>query len=344
MRSSSDAEAFERLRRAAEQFGLVLGNWGNVVALSGDISDEYLGLSYKSYMDLSLKIDAVINCAAKVNHVDVYCDGSSHDIRTHNVVGLNNILRFAGNLRTKPVFHAGSLIFFNDVTDTGLVKEEFPPEEEMGQGIENGYFLSKLIGEKLLLQARSRGIPVTVIRFPFLLGTSQIGNNQLGFNHFWAMIQASIRVRLIPRGHLNGAPVVALDAAAKLAMNIFFNDNAEDGVYNLTVDFPLTDTQMLNLMSSYGISAEAVSFEEWRDAIFDESEGSAIDMLASLYTDQQPGSKNYNMATICKNEGDLYPHTFSPKVKTICPEVSKLIPASETVVRRCLEAQFHGGN
>jgi len=80
---------------------------------------------------------------------------------------------------------------------------------------------------------------------------------------------------MIPRGRLDDLPIIGAEPSARLATTLFFSDEAERGVYNLTLESNLSEKVMINFKEKeYGISCEVVPFEEWRDALFEES-GSA---------------------------------------------------------------------
>jgi len=111
VRGKSNAEAQGRLLETLNQFSLISKiNHENIQVVAGDISKPRLGLSEETYTMLAAKIDGIMHCAAKVNHVEKYSEEGEHDIRSHNVLGLVNVLKLASFYKTKPLLFASSVI------------------------------------------------------------------------------------------------------------------------------------------------------------------------------------------------------------------------------------------
>jgi thioester reductase-like protein len=264
-------------------------------------------------------------------------------MRTHNVLALHNILYFAGCGRTKPLLHAATLFAATRITDEGVVDESFPARSDLGESIKWGYLRSKFVGEKLLAEAKERGFPITVIRFPVMFGDSRTGYIPSGYNHIWMGILASIRLRIIPRQQFNGIPIMGVDSAAIVGLGLFLKDGTEDGLYNLTIESMDLETDVMEVLTEYGISMEFVSFEEWRDAVFDEGNEGGMGPLAALYANDGKDSKIFSMHSLAREAGTINVTTFSEKMVRNLPEVSDIVVPAGTVARRHLEAHFQGG-
>ena len=81
----------------------------------------------------------------------------------------------------------------------------------------------QFIGEKLAREASDRGIPVTTIRFPAVLGDSETGYMPNSYCLFWNTLLASIHLKMVPDLLFN-VPVMDVNSAAKVAAHLFLTD------------------------------------------------------------------------------------------------------------------------
>ena len=344
IRGKSDTEAQERLNKVLKKYSLSISNMENVKVIAGDVSKDNFGLTPETYETLVKEVDAIMHSACKINHLDNYSDGSAHDMRTHNVFGLLNILKLASTYRTKAILFPSTLPAVTSLNEAGQLSEEFPREDDMGEGLTWGYMLSKFVGEKLMGQARERGIPVMVVRYPFIFGSTKTGYMPPGYNHAWSSMLASFRIRMLPKGVFSGIPIMAVDSAAVVTAKLLFTDGLEDGVYNLTVDSSISEENINDLLEEYGASCEMVPFSEWRDAIFEEQDGNVMAPFASLYGDKDGESRIFTLHSLSKESKNINVSYFSDKMKRNYPEISNIVLPAMDLLRLHMQVQFQGGS
>jgi thioester reductase-like protein len=68
--------------------------------VTGDVSLLNLGMSEDDYTYLVYEVDSIIHAAATVNLVHPY-----HALHNSNVLGTDNIIKFAVDRKIKPVHH-----------------------------------------------------------------------------------------------------------------------------------------------------------------------------------------------------------------------------------------------
>ena len=149
---------------------------------------------------------------------------------------------------------------------------------------------------------------------------------------------------MIPDEQLNGIPIIAVDSAAKVGTKLFFNDNAEDGAYNLTTDSTFSKDIIIEALAEYGVTCQFVSFKEWREAVFEEHGSNSMAPFASLYAEEDGDSRLYKMHSLSREFGNINISEFSSKFKRNVPEVSELVASASQVVRRQLQSHFSGSN
>jgi len=338
VRGNSDADALEKLQKAFIRYRIEFMNLEKVRVIAGDITKERLMLDIDTYSKLSEEIDAIIHFAARVNHVDKYSDGSEHDMRNHNVMGLVNILRFASSGRTKSILFASTLFATTKLSESGLISEEYPDKEDMGDKIRWGYLQSKFTCEKLCGEALQRGIPVTTIRYPVILGHSVTGFMPTGYNHVWATVLASVRVHMVPKERLNGIPIIAVDSAAKVTTYLFLSDRAEIGMYNMTVASTMSEEILHDGLGEFGMSCEFVPSEEWRDAVFEDQAPALMGPLKSLYMDEKLDF--YSLHAYSGEIENINISNFSSKMTKNVPGIEKHVPPASSILRRMLRAHY----
>ncbi len=339
VRANSPADARARLVKTLKLYEMTESvDLERVEVVVGDVTKEALGLGAEVYEDLARKVDAVVHCAIKANHVEGYTDGTSGDMRTANVVGLVHMLRFAGRERTKVFFHASSLLAITKVDEHGSLSEELPAEGDSGEDIKMGYSLSKFIGEKLVAQAAARGIPTTVVRYPTIFGHSVSGIMPPGYNHAWNILLSCIRVRAFPQVLQQGLPIMPVDVCARVSAELFLSDAAEGGVYNFTNDSKASEEDIKEIFAGFGVEGEFLPFAEWRDAVFEETDENLLGPLRDLYKDHDD-TPVFNTLHPLGNSAVNFSQ-ISPKLLKNLPDVMSIIIPAKTVLQRHLDYHY----
>ena len=168
VRAGNPAAARKRVTVALREYRL----WNDdlaarIVAVPGDLSRPRLGLEDEAYQRLAEVVDVVVHNGALVNLAFGY---DAH--RAANVVGIAEILRLATALRTVPVHFVSTLGVFPAVAPGERFLERPVPESTLPA---DGYSQSKWVGERLMAQAASRGIPVAVYRLGEVMANSITG-------------------------------------------------------------------------------------------------------------------------------------------------------------------------
>jgi len=344
VRSKTAEEGKGRIMRGFTTYEIEPVDLDRVRVVPGDVTRDQLGVGPEAYTELTSKVDAVLHCAIKANHLDCYSDGTGNDMRTHNVLGLLNVLRFVTSHRPKALFHASSLLAVTRMDSEGHLSEDFPLSEDKGAHLRQGYSLSKFIGEKLLAQAVERGIPCTVARYPTIFGHSVTGVMPPGYNHAWNILLSCIRVRLIPKVFRDGLPMMPVDVSAKVSTKLFLSDTAERGVYNFSNDSDVSEEDILQVFQEFGINAEYVSFKEWRDAVFDESgdDPNLLGPLRELYADTEDSETStvFTLHPLAPTAESVSFGNFSQKLDRNLPGVREVFVSPKIVLQRHLNYHY----
>ena len=170
---------------------LAVGQWsgaapadGCIAVLSGDVSQDRLGLSHDEYEALAGSLDLIIHCAAVVGFSldpDAY--------RSVNVGGARNVIALAehgtrtAGVEAIPLLHVSTAYVCGE--RSGAIGED---DLDVGQHFANGYESSKVEAEQLMHQARARGVPVAIARPSIVVGAWSDGAIR-SFENIYAMIR-----------------------------------------------------------------------------------------------------------------------------------------------------------
>jgi thioester reductase-like protein len=168
------------------------------VPVPGDLGEPGLGVSAAVSADLAATIDVIYHSGAFVNWILPY-----ERLKPANVVGTEEILRLATRVRIKPVHFVSSLGVFPLLSPSGevtVIREEDTLDHS--GSLYGGYLQSKWVADKLVMEARSRGLPICIYRPGLITGHSETGA--------WNTVDVTSRM-LKSWVELQGAPEFAYD-------------------------------------------------------------------------------------------------------------------------------------
>ncbi|WP_124727924.1 thioester reductase domain-containing protein [Staphylospora marina] len=169
VRAKDEEEGKRKLTANLQASGVWEEAFGSrILPVPGDLGKPKLGLTDSVWDRLSEEIDEIYHCGARVNFLLPY-----EQLKPENVDGTREILRFACAGKTKVLHHVstvGTVGVGHDeaVRETDLI--ETPPSVLL-----SGYAESKWVAERMVLQARERGLPVVIYRPGRVAGHSESG-------------------------------------------------------------------------------------------------------------------------------------------------------------------------
>jgi thioester reductase-like protein len=135
-----------------------------VAAVCGDLSLPLLGVGPDSFGRLSKEIDLIVHCGTLVHAIYNY-----RKLKAPNVGGTVEVLRLATSFRPKHVVHISTLSVFPLLTRAQLSNGKRPVYTEdmipsSFEALHDGYAQSKFVAELVALEARRRGVSVSIVR------------------------------------------------------------------------------------------------------------------------------------------------------------------------------------
>lgn len=241
-----------------------------VHVIDGDVTLPRLGMNDADYDTYSQTVDAIFHGAAHVNFIYPY-----EALRATNVLGVHEIIQFAFHGRIKPVHHLSTAAIWPMGAQYTYYEKD--PIDHVGL-LNLGYDEAKWVGEKCLIHAEERGLPLARYRPGEVGGDSVTGRSVTdhfiiacfkGFLQFGAFPDMDIEVDVAP-----------VDYVAKAMVHLAFQRNALGRAFHLTNPSRRRLKDGLDYLRNIGYQFEELPFEELRDRLINSSDFSSNALFA----------------------------------------------------------------
>ena len=254
VRSSDAGAAMERVRRNAADFKVT---WDDrferrVKAVPGDLAKPLLGLGPSGFAELARNVDTIYHNGALVNFAVPYSV-----LKSANVLGTAEILRLACTERAKRVHYVSTIdVFIGSHMPRPFLEVDLPDRPPR---VPFSYPQSKWVSEKLMTQARERGLQVTIFRPSIMMGHTQTGacHEQ---NYVLVGLRGFLELGILPEYDeiMNAVPV---DYASRALVMLSLREDAPGRHFHIwnTEGIPTTDTY--RWVRSFGYEFDVVPFD-----------------------------------------------------------------------------------
>ncbi|PSM49079.1 amino acid adenylation protein [Chroococcidiopsis sp. CCALA 051] len=354
VRASSFEEGKYRIQSNLERYCLWHEDWScRVIPIVGDLSQSSLGLSDLQFSELAGKLDLIYHSGALINLVYPYTL-----LRAANVLGTQEVLRLASQVKVTPVHYISTLDVFQSPFYFG--KEVIKEDDDLAHsnGFFNGYAQSKWVAEKLVMAARERGIPVCIYRPGMITGHSQTGVSQTN-DLMCRLIKGMIQLNAAPllERKINMTPV---DYVSKAIVYLSRQPESIGKSFHLLNPNPLHLSQLVSVMNILGYPIQQIPYEMWQSKLIDPelSQTNALSPLSSLLTEGSEKQQTYLETSLLSSQVHDCQNTINGLLGTpiVCPPVggqllkayfsflvrSGFLPASEDNLNseRCISKEI----
>ncbi|ORX94094.1 L-aminoadipate-semialdehyde dehydrogenase [Basidiobolus meristosporus CBS 931.73] len=273
VRCKDEESGFERIKKNCEAHLVWKESWGqagneNVLAVKGDLNMENLGIGQEKWAELTQVVDIIIHNGALVHWVYPY-----QKLRAANVIGTLEALRLASEHKTKSLhFVSSTSVLDSDhyiqLSTTGTPVSENDDLEGSRTGLQTGYGQSKWVSEKLIMEARKRGLPATIIRPGYVVGDSEIGVTNTD-DFLWRLVKGCIQLGEVPimNNIVNMCPV---DYVAGTVVAVATQEKCLQRVaYHTTNPHRFRFNDMFASLMQYGFDVKPVEYILWRNHLMD---------------------------------------------------------------------------
>jgi amino acid adenylation domain-containing protein/thioester reductase-like protein len=294
-----------------------------VVPILGDLSQPNLGISEPEFRTLANEIDLIYHNGAFVNLIYPYSA-----LRAANVLGTQEILKLASQVKTKPVHFISTLDVFQSPHYVGMSQILESDELACSDGLSDGYAQSKWVAEKLLKTAHERGIPVSIYRPGTITGHSQTGASQAN-DLICRLIKGLAQLGLAPNLDLNMS-LTPVDYVSQAIIHLSRQSASLGQAFHLVSPHTVSFSQLVQEIQAFGYSIEWTDYKQWQARLINAAseQENALSPLLFLLTEWESGnSLSYLETAALVSQAFDCQNTVSGLVGTdiVCPRVDSRV-------------------
>ncbi len=332
VRASDLKEGKKRIQSSLESYLL----WDEslscrIIPVVGDLSQPLLGLSQKEFQAMAELVDVIYHNGAWVHHTTPYSV-----LKAANVLGTQEVLRLASQVKVKQVHFISTKSVFSSVDDSEVrvVREDDSLDDYQLPSV--GYSQSKWVAEQLVTIARNRGLPVCIYRIGRVSGHSQTG--VFNRNDFlYKLIIGCIQLGSVPEKEMieDMAPV---DYISSAIVHLSKQKESLDKAFHFVNHQPFNSRMLLNVLNSFGYPLQQISYDQWRKYLLKVAERSpehTLYPLVSFFPSRSSEKETSNLGTLqfdCQNTLNGLAGT-----SIVCP------PVDEQLLSTYLSHLIHNG-
>ncbi|MBW4571500.1 MAG: thioester reductase domain-containing protein [Tolypothrix carrinoi HA7290-LM1] len=260
VRAANVEEGKNKLIKNLRQYALWDDSFNSrIIPVVGDLSQPLLGIGAEQFQILATNIDTIYHSAALLNYVYPYSA-----LKAANVLGTQEILKLACQIKVKPVHYVSSVAVFESNAYAGkLVKED--DEFEHWEGIHLGYSQTKWVAEKLVKIAGDRGLPITIHRPPLIAGHSQTGVSNT-HDFICLMAKGCLQMGSFPEVDymLDMSPV---DYVSKAIVHLSRQKESIGKAFHLQHPQPVPLTVLVDWVRSFGYPVDVIPYDAWQEKL-----------------------------------------------------------------------------
>jgi amino acid adenylation domain-containing protein/thioester reductase-like protein len=261
VRCSSLKVGNQKLQRNLERYALMEAAQNpRVIILQGDLAEPLFGMNEPEFRQLAGHIDLIYHNGAYVNLVYPYAA-----MREINVLGTQEILRLASQVKVKPVHFVSTLDVFQSAYHSQLSElteaEEFPVTELPG----SGYAQTKWVAEKLVKAANDRGIPTCIHRPGMIIGHSQTGYSNTE-DTIGRLIKGLIQLRIAPTLDLP-MHLTPVDYVSQAIVQLASQPKEWGKAFHYSNPHALSLAELVDYMRSLNYEMQELDYDHWLKAL-----------------------------------------------------------------------------
>jgi thioester reductase-like protein/non-ribosomal peptide synthase protein (TIGR01720 family) len=294
-----------------------------IIPVVGDMSQPLLGLDNEQFRAIAKKLDVIYHNAAFINLVYPYSV-----VKAANVLGTQEILRLASQIKVKPVHFMSTLSVFDSV-DCSEGKKILEVDNLEHVGVPDiGYVQSKWVAEKLVTTARERGIPVSIYRLGRMSGHSKTGvSNTDDFMH--RVLRGCIQLKSAPDANMM-VDMTPVDYVSRAIIHLSKQKESLGKAFHVLNPHPIHWRELVTWLRSFGYPIRQISDQEWQSGLMEQwqaellnvngfSSENALHSLVLLFSESVSEPSNSAMRQFdCQNTLDGLADT-----SIICPPVDE---------------------
>lgn len=263
-----------------------------VTVIVGDVTD------YKYFEPFEKEdVNTVFNCAANVKHFS-----SGTDIEDINVGGVVNCIKLCEKTGARLIHFSTVSVAGTATEDSVLLKNRLDEQTlYFGQGLDNKYISSKLMGERTVLEAvAQKGLDAKVIRVGTLAARESDGEFQINFltNNFMGRLRSYNILGCFPYSMIENQVCMGPIDTSCVAFLKLARTPSKCCVFNAVNNHTLPLGDIIRRMNESGMNIRFVEDSEFAEALTEAQknpEKAAILSSMTAYMNMAHGKKVINL-------------------------------------------------
>lgn len=276
VRAANAAEGKQKIKHTLDAY--LLGNESHnsrIIPILGDLAQPLLGLGEEQFDQLATQVERIYHVGAWVHHTSPY-----QTLKAANVLGTQEVLRLASQVKVKPVHFISTIGVFSgdNLTESKVIYEQDRLDAHLAPT--DGYAQSKWVAEKLVEIAQKRGIPVAIYRLGRVSGHSQTG--VFNANDFlYKLILGCMQMGSMPEREMS-LDIVPVDYVSKAITRLSSQPESLNQVFHLVHPQPVSSSLLFEKIRSLGYPIQQVAYDHWYAKLLSISQQSSDHALSSL--------------------------------------------------------------
>lgn len=293
VRAANLEEAKQKLRKNLQLYllpDLTLNK--RVVIVLGDLGQPRFGLSEQQFVELATSVDLIYHNGAFVNLIYPYSA-----LRSVNVLGTQEILKLASQIKVKPVHFISTLDVFQTPFYAGLKAILEDDDLTHVEGLADGYAQTKWVGEKLVMAANARGIPASIYRPGMITGHSQTGASQTN-DLIGRLIRGLMEMGKAPNLDLLMC-LTPVDYVSQAIIHLSQEPASLGKAFHLVSPDGVSLQEIVHAIQSFGYPMQWTNYPEWQAELLKvaSQQENALTPLMFLFTEWVTGNQKSYLET-----------------------------------------------
>jgi amino acid adenylation domain-containing protein/thioester reductase-like protein/non-ribosomal peptide synthase protein (TIGR01720 family) len=256
-----DAEdGMRRLLENAARYELPTSQLADrVVVVCGDLGARRLGLDDETYDRVANAVEMILHNGAQLNSVLPYVA-----LRASNVAGTEELIRLACTAASKTLHYVSTLGIFGDASHLGQIITEEEPVTFTDR-LSSGYVETKWVAERMVLNAKARGLVTTIHRPGAIVGDSVTGAWNTD-DFMCQFIRGCIDIGIYPDLAHSPLLMTPVDYVSKAIVENILRPECRNRAFHLTGTGPSAD-ELFGWLGELGHPVERVGYNNWLQAV-----------------------------------------------------------------------------
>ncbi len=275
IRCKDEIDGLKKIAKQAKKANLEI-NLSQIKVVKGDLSSSSLDISDEVREELAKNVDTIIHCGAYVHHLHNY-----KTLKAINVNSLQSLLELTIEHKIKSFNFVSTIGVPLVVAGLKEISETLVDEDPI---VDNGYVLSKWVGERLVSSfSKKYGIDTVITRPGNITGNTDTGFSNFEENHHWLFNKGCLQLGYYPKIEKD-VEMMPVDILSKAISALALAPRDGLVVRNLSSLEKIDIDSFFSYFRDAGFNIEAQNIKEWQKNLKDIGIENGLSKIKDFYT------------------------------------------------------------